>query len=356
MTPKTRNWIIGAAGLGLFFFAGAFITQRALPVNMPSPFAPRAANTTPAEIRLPGITQWFNTQNGQPITAADMRGKVVLVDFWTYSCINCIRTLPYITDWQKKYADKGLLIIGIHTPEFAFEKVPANVANALTKYDITYPVGLDNDFATWNAFDNHYWPAKYLFDSSGTLVYTHFGEGEYNVTEKKIQELLADTSDMPLTQVSGGPDFRSIGTPETYLGYSRAEAYAHPITPDENSVYLPTPPEKNKVVLEGMWRVEDERVVSTGAGGKMRMQFSASAVHLVMGTPNGLATVEVLLNGQPVPPEARPADMREENGRTILDVRDKDLYTLIDRHGAYAAGLLELRWDGPVECYAFTFG
>ncbi|MBI4099953.1 redoxin domain-containing protein, partial [Candidatus Microgenomates bacterium] len=226
-----------------------------------------------------GVTHWLNTD--KPISLKDLRGKVVLVDFWTYTCINCIRTLPHVVAWDQKYRDRGLVIIGIHTPEFEFEKKTENVQAAIKQFGIKYPVGQDNDYAVWNAYANHYWPAKYLIDKDGIIRYTHFGEGDYDVTEKKIQELLGlsmDTNNLP----DQTPTQRL--SPETYLGSARA-------VPGSFS-------------LGGQWTKGDEDITA-GKDATLEINFVASKVFLVMRPPSsagasakvGQAQVKVFLDG-----------------------------------------------------------
>lgn len=349
MTGRQRG-LIAAVVMLVLLAAGALLTQmRTAELPGVSSLLPRSEVTgaVPADsaLILPrGIAGWFNTPGNAPLGAQDLAGKVVLVDFWTYSCINCIRTLPYLTDWHAKYADKGLVILGVHTPEFAFEKEAGNVRRALQKYGITYPVAQDNDFATWDAYGNRYWPAKYLFDADGKLVYTHFGEGEYDVTENKIRALLAAagaTIDMPMAEEIAGPDFSRIGSPETYLGYERGTRFGTAVVPDEQRTYAAPPSAVlNRAYLDGAWTVQDERSVLAEAGGRIVYRFRAAKVHLVMGAP---APVRVRLR---------------LDGALIgeITVSAKDLYTLVDKDG-YAEGLLEIEFLDPgVEVYAFTFG
>ena len=308
-----------------------------------------------------GIEAWLNAD---PQTAAGLKGKVVLVDFWTYSCINCIRTLPYVTSWQKKYEGKGFTVIGVHTPEFAFEKDAKNVARAIAQYGITYPVALDNGYGTWNAYANHYWPAHYLFDAQGRLRETHFGEGGYDETEKAIQALLAEAgqeASMPITEAAM-PEFGKIRTPETYLGYGRSEFLASPETVrrDAPRTYSAVPPfALNRYYLSGEWRVEEERAVPS-KDARLFYRYDASAANLVMGADGeGPALrVEVKLDGKPVPDALRGADLNfGEDGSTYLLVRPQKLYEIVNAGAAYGEHLLELDFPEPgTAAYAFTFG
>ena len=293
-----------------------------------------------------GIAEWLN---GDPVRQSDLRGKVVLIDFWTYSCINCIRTLPYVTSWHEKYKDKGFMVIGIHTPEFAFEKNPDNVRREIKRFGIGYPVPLDNDYRTWNNFNNHYWPAKYLFDARGRLRYAHFGEGEYDVTERHIQALLKEAgveAEMAVTEMSAAVDFSKIGTPETYLGYGRMEYLGSPeeVLPDRTQTYSAAPdPKLNRLYFSGDWTVERERAVPAKPGAKIIYRYRASKANLVMGSIDGRsAAVRVMIDGR---------------SAGELAVGEERLYELFDDGGTYGEHLLELIFeDVNVAVYAFTFG
>ena len=205
-----------------------------------------------------------------------LRGKVVLIDFWTYSCINCLRTLPHVKAWYQTYHDKGLVVIGVHTPEFAFEHVPSNVRSAVRRLGITYPVALDNDYGTWNAFRNQYWPAKYLIDRSGHLRYYHFGEGSYDTTEARIRTLLGENAGMlPVANELSDPTPTGLMTPESYLGYERLARFAQKtITPDQFATYHfpPSDLHPNELAYGGRWKVEGQRIVA-GPGAQLRLRF-----------------------------------------------------------------------------------
>ena len=272
-----------------------------------------------------GIEQWFNTQ---PLDIASLKGKVVLVDFWTYSCINCLRTLPFIVELDRKYRKNGLVIIGVHAPEFEFEKKPENVKKAVFANHIEYPVALDNHLDTWTNFKNRYWPAHYLIDRHARVVYTHFGEGDYGITENNIRVLLG------LNTISTG-SAKVIGstnqTPETYLGRSRASNFAN------NTTKLP----RDHWSLSGQWRIEDERIISALAGAKLQLNFTAGQVFLVMGAQEKPVKVNIMLNGLPV-------------GQ--LTISQHKLYKLVGQQNS-KPGLLEITADAPgLEAYAFTFG
>jgi cytochrome c biogenesis protein CcdA/thiol-disulfide isomerase/thioredoxin len=285
---------------------------------------------------LAGIVGWVNTE---PLTLAALRGKVVVIDFWTYSCINCLRTLPYLKAWDEAYRADGLVILGVHSPEFAFERVPANVRREVRSLGLRYPVALDNEFETWNAFGNRYWPAKYFLDRRGHVRFAHFGEGEYERSEHVIRQLLGEPAGRPLAVAGAAePSYGAI-TPETYLGYLRLDRYAgSPLRPDEEAAYrfkaAAVPPDH--LVYAGRWRVERERAVAV-ANARLRLRFRARDVHLVM---TGRGPVDVFVDNRRV--------------RTIRVDGDR-LYTLLSGE-AEREGLLELRFAPGVAGYAFTFG
>ncbi len=286
-----------------------------------------------------GVEGWINSD---PLTIEGLRGKVVLIDFWTYSCINCLRTLPYIKKWDETYRDKGLVIVGVHTPEFAFERERSNVESAVRRLGLAYPVALDPDFGTWEAWQNRYWPAKYLIDRSGRIRFAHFGEGEYEETEEAIRELLAEP-DLPAL-VSNDVDAETPGdvqTPETYLGAERLQGYyGSPIAANRLTEYqfAETVP-ANGVSYSGFWTVEGERIVA-GDNARLQLRYWAANANLVLGTDGKPGTVQVLLDGKPV--------------KTVTVDKD-DLYRLTDLPEA-GEHLLELRFSPGVEAYAFTFG
>jgi thiol-disulfide isomerase/thioredoxin len=360
------------AVLALLAAAWVVRTRTAGQLNPASPFAtgssaPSGSSGLPVLSQsmpeFAGISAWINSD---PLTAASLKGKVVLVDFWTYSCINCIRTLPYVTSWQGKYKDKGFTVIGVHTPEFAFEKEEANVREAVKRFNITYPVALDNDHGTWNAYGNEYWPAEYLFDAQGRLRHTSFGEGEYDKTEMAIQALLKEAGQdaaMPITQGSSTLDFSKIGSPESYLGYVRLQDFGspEPIVRDAPGTYsIPKNPDLSRVYYGGSWTVESERALP-GAGAKLVYRYSANDANLVMGneSADGQALrVEATLDGAPIPEALRGADIQvDASGKTYLLVKDQRLYQLTDAKGKYGEHLLQLEFGVPgVAGYAFTFG
>lgn len=296
--------------------------------------------------------QWFNSV---PLTLKSLRGKVVLVDFWTYTCINCIRTLPYLRNWYAKYKDKGLVIIGVHTPEFEFEKSPQNVERAIRDFALEYPVMQDNNYATWNAYKNRYWPAKYLIDKNGKIRYTHFGEGEYDETEAAIQKLLEETG-ISIDADVNNPQYRVFSrTPETYLGYGRLAFFASPerISPEKESTYsIPDTMPLNTVAYGGPWVVGKERAMPK-RGASLVIRFDAGEVFLVMRPKEGSSgKLNILLDGAPAQLETAGEDVKEAQTVVTTD----RLYKLI-KLPTPGEHLLKLEFlDDSLELYAFTFG
>lgn len=312
------------------------ILQDALPHPYPAP-------------EFSGIEAWLNSQS---LTMARLKGKVVLVDFWTYSCINCVRTLPYITKWDRTYRDKGLVIIGVHAPEFEFEKNRRNVESALAAHRIEYPVALDNKLDTWTAFHNRYWPAHYLIDRQGRVVYTHFGEGNYAETENNIRYLLgmdAKTENAPEPSVTGRGQ-----SPETYLGYERATNFSSPENPVYDAVQTYSAPKHlpaDHWALAGAWHIENERIVSAEPGATLRFHFIAGKVFLVLGTHTGKpVTATLTLNGKPL-----GAHAGKDTPGGVLTVGGHTLYELVNQPES-KEGLLEITAAPGLEAYAFTFG
>lgn len=291
------------------------------------------ANYGPAP-ELIGLTDWLNSQ---PLNLSSLKGKVVLVDFWTYSCINCIRTLPYINSWYEKYHDDGLVVIGVHSPEFDFEKIPANVERAVKNYKINYPVALDNKFATWQAYQNHYWPAHYLIDQSGNIVYTHFGEGKYDVMENKIRSLLnLESQNITLT-----PPKLENTSPEMYFGLSRLENL-NPQQQASNTALNYQLPENLKLHtfgLNGQWQFNQD-FAELYSPGSIRLHFRGSAVHFVAEAKQKVSAT-VLVNGEKI---------------KQLDIQDSGLYTLFTSDDT-SDRILEIKFDQPgLKGFTFTFG
>jgi cytochrome c biogenesis protein CcdA/thiol-disulfide isomerase/thioredoxin len=286
-----------------------------------------------------GIKLWLNTPDGRPESIAGYRGKVVLVDFWTYSCINCLRTLPHLKAWDSAYRAAGLRIVGIHSPEFAFEHVPGNVRSAVKRLGLRYPVGLDNDFATWRAYDNEYWPAKYLIDRTGRVRFTHFGEGSYSETESWIRRLLGEHVKAKRTTVADETPSDPT-TPETYLGYARLDPaqFAGRVVPDKLAAYaFPASLGLNRLAYAGTWDVSASHIVA-GANARLRLHFQARDIFLVLA---GEGRLSVLVDGRLL--------------HTVTVSGTPRLYTLA-HFEKFRKGLLELRFAPGLEGYAFTFG
>ncbi|WP_175844999.1 cytochrome c biogenesis protein DipZ [Burkholderia arboris] len=334
----------------------------------------RAAVTTPAALpvegtlpSLDGAVQWLNSP---PLTAAGLRGKVVLVDFWTYSCINCLRTLPYTNAWARKYAPYGLVVIGVHAPEFAFERDIGNVKKAVHDLGIDYPVAIDNGYSIWRAFNNEYWPAHYFIDAQGRVRHHHFGEGEYAQSERAIQSLLAEAGhpealNVPLG-LAGAPakgalaaaDSADVRSPETYVGYARAESFTSPggaVRDAAHRYAAPARPDLNDWGLAGTWNVGAERASLAAPDGQIVYRFHARDLHLVLGPgANGQPVrFRVTLDGA-APGAAHGADVDAQGYGTVTGQR---LYQLVRQPGAIADRTFAIEFLDPgVDAYAFTFG
>ncbi len=299
--------------------------------------------------QIAGIEAWLNSS---PLDMQALKGKVVLIDFWTYSCINCVRTLPYLTEWDQKYRDQGLVIIGVHTPEFEFEKKRANVEAAIAQHGIRYPVALDNRFGTWDSFKNRYWPAHYLIDRDGRVVYQHFGEGKYAETENNIRYLLGLKGKVAERDAT---IFSPMQTLETYLGYRRAQNFGSigAMQHDTQTIYrFPGTLPEDHWALNGKWQADAEKIVAAEAGASLRFNFNAARVFLVLGTHSGKPLkANLKLNGKPVGEYAG----RDAPGG-VVSVDRNTLYELIDQK-QQGTGLLEIESQEPgLEAYAFTFG
>ena len=313
-----------------------------------------------------GITSYINTNATE---LSDLKGKVVLVDFWTYSCINCIRTLPYLVDWNQKYSDKGLVIVGIHSPEFEFEKGIDNVKQAVTRFGIEYPVLLDNDHGTWNAFQNSYWPRKYLVDSDGYIRYDHIGEGGYVETENAIKNLLSERSNQQSIEISNinqtkltvpgaqSVDFNQIKTPELYFGYQYARAQLGNIegfNPDRTVNYtIPTSNLKSNVIyLQGLWKNNPDSMELVGPDGKIILSYSSKSVNIVAGGKGEISVKEDGKNTQ----TNNPFKGNELDTEGKLNIDGQRLYNIAE-HGDYGSHHIEINAKGSgFKLYTFTFG
>ncbi|HKH19016.1 MAG TPA: redoxin domain-containing protein [Solirubrobacteraceae bacterium] len=298
------------------------------------------------------IASWLNTPAGQEPSLRALRGRVVLVDFWTYTCINCLRTLSHLRAWDDRYRAAGLTIVGVHTPEFAFERRESNVRDAVAASRLRYPVALDNDYGTWNAWGNTYWPAKYLIDARGHVRYSHFGEGDYEQTERAIRALLAGAGRQPdagdAVAVTAEQAEHGVTTPETYLGWVRARGFAELPVPGTRRYGTGVPdPEQDRFALRGRWRVDRQRAVA-GRGARIDAHVGARRVFLVMGPPG---RVRVLLDGRPIPDRLAGADVHDG----VVRVGAGRLYRLVD-FGRVERRVVTLEFERGVAAFAFTFG
>jgi cytochrome c biogenesis protein CcdA/thiol-disulfide isomerase/thioredoxin len=322
-----------------------------------------AGSDLPVEGTMPplsGATLWLNSP---PLTREQLRGKVVLVDFWTYSCINCLRALPYVKAWAAKYGPHGLVVIGVHAPEFAFEKNEANVRRAVKDLGITYPVALDNDYAIWQAFQNQYWPAHYFIDAQGRIRHHHFGEGDYAGSEKVIQQLLKEAGQAGVpggiaapqgTGAEAAPDMDAMQSPETYVGYARAQNFASgPARQDTAATYeTPYPLAVNQWGLSGDWTVGREKAVLARPGGAITFRFHARDLHLVMGADHPVR-FRVSVDGHK--PGADHGVDTDADGNGV--VQGQRLYQLVRQRGDIQDRTFRIEFLDPgVEAFAFTFG
>ena len=309
-------------------------------------------------------TAWLNSA---PLTAADLQGKVVLVNFWTYTCINWLRTVPYVRAWADRYKEQGLVVIGVHTPEFSFEADVDNVRRSAQERGLTYPIAIDNDRAIWHGFGNHYWPALYFIDAAGHVRHHHFGEGDYEESEMRIRQLLAaagsgGTDRASVSVEAHGPevgaDWGSLKSPETYVGYQKAENFASPGGGAVNTRHVYTVPPRlrlNQWALSGEWTLKTEATVLNATGGRIAYQFHARDLHLIMGPAGrrGAVPFRVLIDGRP-PGASHGADVDDQGNGTITEQR---LYQLIRQAGPIADRQFEIEFlDSGVEAFAFTFG
>jgi cytochrome c biogenesis protein CcdA/thiol-disulfide isomerase/thioredoxin len=312
---------------------------------------------------LDGAVAWLNSP---PLTREGLRGKVVVVDFWTYSCINCLRAIPYVRAWAQKYREQGLVVIGIHTPEFAFERNIDNVRRAVRDLKIDYPVAIDNDFELWRAFGNRYWPAHYFIDAEGRVRYHHFGEGEYDKSEKVIQQLLAEAGKTNVAQdvvsvaasgAEAAPDLSNVKSPETYLGFTRMNNFVSPggyVQDVDHAYTAPAGLKLNQWALDGTWKVGEERAMLGAAGGRIVFRFQARDLHLVLGAGEGKPVrYRVLIDGKP-PGDDHGVDT-DANGDGIVE--GERLYQLVRQRGPVKERTFEIQFLDPgVQAFAFTFG
>jgi thiol-disulfide isomerase/thioredoxin len=326
---------------------------------------PRTA-PLPVEGRLPGFDGATGWLKSSPLTPEGLAGKVVLVDFWTYTCINWLRTLAYVRAWSEKYRDRGLVVIGVHTPEFPFEREVENVREAVEAMRVEYPIALDSDYGVWNAFANRYWPAVYLADAEGRIRYHHFGEGEYDEGEWMIQHLLGEaggegTDDELVSLAADGfeaqADWTNLRSPETYLGYAQGRNLTSPdgVAYDEPRSYVaPESLQLNTWALAGNWTIGERASVLNEAGGRIAFRFHARDVHLVLRSGAGTAVrFRVLVDGE-APGAAHGLDVDEEGLGTLVQPR---LYQLVREPGSITDRTFEIAFlDAGIEAYVFTFG
>lgn len=313
---------------------------------------------------LTGATGWINSK---PLGPKQLKNKVVLVDFWAYSCINCLRSLPYMEAWAQKYKDSGLVIIGVHTPEFEFGQKLPNVQRAVKKFGVTFPIALDSDYVIWKAFNNEYWPADYFIDARGKIRYEHFGEGDYAKSEQWIQQLLKERSATPMPGgtvsvdargIEAAPDTREVHSPETYIGYARAANFASPggIRDDEEYSYsAPVNPALNQWGFSGKWVDHQHSAELKSAGGKIIFHFDARDLHLVLGPASHGKQVHfrVTIDGKP-PGADHGVDTDAQGNGVVTDYR---LYQLIRQRGPVTDHIFTIEFQDPgVQAFSFTFG
>jgi cytochrome c biogenesis protein CcdA/thiol-disulfide isomerase/thioredoxin len=380
-----NSGVLNAAGIEQKFLTAAEPAQGLMPTGAATSTMPMpgdAGGAIPAENtdavariaakalvypRAPEITDpsGFVNTNGQPITFASLKGKVILVDFWDYSCINCEREIPYVEAWYQKYQADGLVVVGVHTPEFAFEKLLSNVQAAVKSLGITYPVVLDNDYSTWNAFDNQFWPQIYLIDSDGFIVYSHSGEGDYPQTEAQIQKALAErnmilnaSTTVPMGTVAPAnaveADFSKVGSPETYFGSDRNQYLANGTQGEAGNQNLTLPttaPTLNQLYLGGLWNFQGEYAETSDPSAKILYNFDAKNMYMVATSANG-AKLKILLDGQPIGANGG-VDVAPDGTVTVQANR---LYSLVNLPD-YGTHTLEIEVEsGTLDAYTFTFG
>jgi len=348
--PFTKPIIIILIVAALLAGAGIYVGKHAGKLRFTASTGPGAGQNSNAQnmdqIQLQnlgkapdftGIDHWLNTSG--PLTISDLKGKVVLVDFWTFSCINCIRTLPYVTKWYDTYHDKGLVVVGVHTPEFPFEKVTTNVQDAINRYGIHYPVAQDNEYQTWNNYGNQYWPAEYLIDQNGNVVYTHFGEGNYDHTENAIRQLLGLNTEQMQTS---DDHLNQVGSPEMYFGTDRLQNLIdsqQPSAVPKDYVY-PQNLDLNSFALSGNWSFAPDHIELNKPGGGIKLKFHSGKVFMVAQSAKPV-TLKIKVDGKDQPDVA---------------VSGSQLYTLFDS-GDYADHQLEISIPDPgLQAFTFTFG
>jgi cytochrome c biogenesis protein CcdA/thiol-disulfide isomerase/thioredoxin len=355
-TASAQAALTGISGVSAHGI-GAQVAGGTKPAPTPASASPENKLHLPVYGEAPEFTdteRWFNTPGGQPLTMKGLRGKVVLVDFWTYTCVNCIRTLPYLNAWYKRYHKDGLVIVGVHTPEFPFEREADNVEAAISREGIDYPVVQDNEYGTWDAYDNQGWPAEYYVDATGHLRYADVGEGSYGKKEEVIRQLLAEAGDRVGSRRSdahGIAPSAGVTTPETYLGPYRAERFTNPeLSPGLHDFSAPATLPPNEFAYRGRWRIA-LKSATAAAGAKLDLNFGARRVYLVLGSPGKPRKMRVKLDGKPIPASLAGSDVH--NGE--VTVSSQRLYNLVNLPRVEHQ-VLELEPEAGVTGYAFTFG
>lgn len=356
---RGRRWAIAAVAMvccGMLNQAAVGAQAQQQPPSMVGQKAPFDS--------LAGATGWINTK---PLNAKDLKGKVVLVDFWAYSCINCLRSLPYIEAWSEKYKDNGLVVIGVHTPEFGFGTKLENVQRAVRKFHVTFPVALDSEYAIWKGFQNEYWPADYFIDSRGRIQYAHFGEGDYAKSEQWIQKLLKERAGKPMPEgavsvegqgIEAPADARAIRSPETYIGFARADHFDSPggLKHNKEHVYeAPKRPGLNDWGFEGTWIDHQQAAVLKEAGGKIIFRFHARDLHLVLGPAGNGKPVRFKVTIDGKAPGADHGVDTDADGNGV--VKDYRLYQLVRQSGPVKDHVFTIEFEDPgVQAFSFTFG
>ena len=321
------------------------------------------ATTASGAPELVGLQGWVSSD---PLTLAGLRGKVVIIDFWTYSCINCLRTIPYLNAWYERYRDDGLAIIGVHSPEFSFERDAARVERAVRRLQIRYPIALDSDKRTWQAYANQYWPHKYLIDRDGNIRHTQIGEGGYSEMEQRIRELLTEgghaLTSPSADVVAERVDPKAIATPEIYMGSYFGQFLGNPLglrSMRSAEYAVPETLEPNLCYLAGRWTIGEEAVKAVASGEhRIALHYTAKAVNWVAGAPGRLLEVEVLRNGRPLTPQTAGSDVViDASGRSIVQIGEERLYRLIDDRSGYGTHTVTVVFSQEgLESYTFTFG
>jgi len=352
--PRRRStYLIVAAAIGAVALASVLVASQSSPSSISGPVD---TSHLPDKGPVPALAAkgWINSP---PLTPSDLTGKVVLYDFWTYSCINCVRTFPYVRAFYDRYRADGLVVIGVHSPEFDFEKVHTNVEAAVRRLDVTWPVALDDDMTIWGAFKNQYWPADYVADRTGHLRYTHFGEGDYSNTENVLRTLLGVPASSPRADknvkaetASGQPV-----NPETYLDVQHGQIGAQSGLHVYPATRALTPP---AIALEGAWTGSNEKITSAGVGATIALGARAQSVNLVLASASGRPMDAVVaLDGRPVPVNERGANIRvDASGRTVVTVTAPDMYRLVLAPGVENHQLTVIAEQAGLEAYDFTFG